>query len=336
MNKYIIYIDANVYLRFFDTASHKLKGLLKTVVELREYIFVSEQIREEVLRNKLNVAIHSFNTSYKALGMDHAAFPEHLEHESVKNLADWNRKRNKLMNEENLLKREYSNIVSHTLNQIVTSTDNVSKELDHIFSAAKAPSDEEMRFARLRKDCGNPPGKVGDPLGDQLSWEQLLGCYKDQTLWVVTNDSDYLSAYDKKTYLNPLLYRDLVKRSGRPDPPVYLFRSLPEALDDFRNKTEITIKSLPKTDEMKMIKIEEAELHLHPIIVRDLVVSSNINSIGYDPESSTLEVEFINSGTYQYYGVPEDIYLKLRSSASIGKFFHDHIKNGGFDYKLIK
>ena len=335
MKNNIIYIDANVYLRFYDTEIHKFKNLLKTVSELKNQILVTEQIRDEVLRNKLNVTIRSFSTNYKALGMDHAAFPEHLENEGADGLAVWNKKRRKLMDEEKLLRSEYNNIVSRTLTQIAISGDNVSKELDQIFSLARPPSFEEMERARLRKDRGNPPGKVSDPLGDQLSWEQLLTCYRGQSLWIVTNDSDYLSTYGAELYLNPLLYRDLVQISDKPDPPVYLFRSLPEALDDFRNKTGKTIKALPKASEMKKIIIEEMEVHLHPSIMRDSVDSSNIKSIGYDSESSTLEIEFSHGSTYQYCNVPEEIYLMLLKSASKGKFFHDSIKRGGYSYKRI-
>ena len=39
-------------------------------------------------------------------------------------------------------------------------------------------------------------------------------------------------------------------------------------------------------------------------MIRDLVASSNIASIGYDPDSETLEIEFTNGSIYQYFNIP--------------------------------
>ena len=60
---------------------------------------------------------------------------------------------------------------------------------------------------------------------------------------------------------------------------------------------------------------------------RTPVRSSNIRSVGYDPASRKLEVEFHSRGVYQYSGVPETIYQGLMRAASKGSYFHDHIKD---------
>ncbi len=59
---------------------------------------------------------------------------------------------------------------------------------------------------------------------------------------------------------------------------------------------------------------------------RETVNSSTVLSIGYEPTSNTLEVEFKNGGLYQYYNVPESIYQQLAASESKGKFLHVYIK----------
>jgi len=59
---------------------------------------------------------------------------------------------------------------------------------------------------------------------------------------------------------------------------------------------------------------------------RTPVRSSNIRSVGYDPASRTLEVEFHSGGLYQYSDVPENIYHGFIRAASKGSYFHDHIK----------
>lgn len=58
---------------------------------------------------------------------------------------------------------------------------------------------------------------------------------------------------------------------------------------------------------------------------RETVTSSTVLSIGYEPSTSTLEVEF-RSGIYQYYNVPEPIYQQLIEADSKGKFMHIYIK----------
>lgn len=60
---------------------------------------------------------------------------------------------------------------------------------------------------------------------------------------------------------------------------------------------------------------------------RSPVSSSNLVSIGYEPDSETLEVEFKTSGIYQYFNVPLFMYERLMLADSIGKFFNAEIKH---------
>jgi hypothetical protein len=62
-------------------------------------------------------------------------------------------------------------------------------------------------------------------------------------------------------------------------------------------------------------------------MVRTPVNSSNLRSVGYDPTTQTLEVEFLKSGTYQYFGVPFSAYTALMSAPSHGEYFSRHIRN---------
>lgn len=67
---------------------------------------------------------------------------------------------------------------------------------------------------------------------------------------------------------------------------------------------------------------------------RQQVFSSNIASIGYDPESETLEVEFLSGGVYQYFDVPESIHDELMNAGSHGGFLAHNIK-GRFRYERV-
>jgi hypothetical protein len=60
---------------------------------------------------------------------------------------------------------------------------------------------------------------------------------------------------------------------------------------------------------------------------RQLVSSSNLNSVGYETESAILEVSFRNGRTYQYYQVPVAVWQGLMSAYSKGRYFADYVKD---------
>lgn len=60
-------------------------------------------------------------------------------------------------------------------------------------------------------------------------------------------------------------------------------------------------------------------------ILRARVKSSNIHSVGYDKKENILQVQFLNGGIYEYYGVPENIFNELMNAESKGKFANRHI-----------
>lgn len=67
---------------------------------------------------------------------------------------------------------------------------------------------------------------------------------------------------------------------------------------------------------------------------RQAVTSSNIASIGYDANSQTLEVEFLNGGVYQYFDVPQHIYDGIMNADSHGQYLAQNIK-GAYRYSKV-
>ena len=67
---------------------------------------------------------------------------------------------------------------------------------------------------------------------------------------------------------------------------------------------------------------------------RNHVESSNIESIGYDLKSQTLEIEFLNGSIYQYFDVPQNIYQELIDADSHGKYLAANIK-GHYRYSKV-
>ncbi len=68
---------------------------------------------------------------------------------------------------------------------------------------------------------------------------------------------------------------------------------------------------------------------------RQPVTSSNLASIGYDGASTTLEVEFVQGGIYEYSGVPSEVHAGLMAAGSHGKYFHLHVKKAGYPYVKV-
>ncbi len=64
------------------------------------------------------------------------------------------------------------------------------------------------------------------------------------------------------------------------------------------------------------------------------VESSNVRSIGYDAQSMTLEVEFVNGNIYQYFDVPEALYQAFMAAESRGQFLNLNVK-GSYRYARL-
>jgi hypothetical protein len=59
---------------------------------------------------------------------------------------------------------------------------------------------------------------------------------------------------------------------------------------------------------------------------RTPVTSSSVASVGYDPNTMALEVEFRNGSVYQYFDVPETTYQDLMSASSVGTYLNQTIR----------
>lgn len=81
-----------------------------------------------------------------------------------------------------------------------------------------------------------------------------------------------------------------------------------------------------------------------PVIAMNVVKSSQIHSIGYDPASQTLAVRFKDRTTggptslYHYSGVTPANFDALKGAESIGSHFYKHIKphTGRFPYVCVE
>lgn len=66
----------------------------------------------------------------------------------------------------------------------------------------------------------------------------------------------------------------------------------------------------------------------------EYVDSSNIESIGFDPEASILQVQFKGGSIYQYENVPAEVFEEFKAADSKGTYLSRNIK-GIYAYTKI-
>ena len=266
----LLFIDANIYLRFYDTSFPDFKMLLNALIGLKDRIFITTQIVDEVTRNKAHVVQYTIEGYIQQAKLLRISVPEQLNEE----LKEWNKDRHeqtKIINQQNAQLRE---LLGEIFRKVAISEDEVSIKLNEIFLKAKSPGEEIIRLAKRRKEIGNPPGKPNDPLGDQISWELLLANVKTaKKIWVISNDSDFFVESDKQLFLNPLLYQEL--RKINESIQVKCFKKLSEGLLDYQKEQAVSVKDLPDKDTMQSISEAEEE-SITPTFNSELLNTSSL------------------------------------------------------------
>lgn len=254
----MLFIDANAYLEFYGSSKGTIKKLLPTIEEIKDEIFVSDQVVFEVKRNRVNIISNSLRDFLDKCKLNGISLPEHLEDDLEEEIAAWNKSFSGITKQVESRRNSLSQLVENTISKVQKGKDAVSNTLEMVFVNSASPTIDELTKARLRKEIGNPPGKQNDPLGDQISWEQLLSQFDGNTpLWIISSDNDYSSLIDKKRFLNAYLYDELCKAAGK-EVKVHIFESLAEGLKHYSDNRPEPVKELPSEDDLRQITSEEA------------------------------------------------------------------------------
>ena len=246
----VLFVDANQYLNLYRMIAGK--KLLATLQEQRGRIFVPRQVVYEVERNKLRVAAEFLSDILKN-SVTKMNIPDHLFNIREDEMAELRR----ATDETKATTERIESLAIETLHRISASLDDVSARLKTIFNNAVEETRDELERATERKLRGNPPGKNNDPLGDQISWEQVLNaCRKDAAmrLWVITRDRDYGTRYADKLFLNAFLRQEAA--AACPAIELYCFDDLLKGLQHFAANAGVEAKQLPTEEEAKDIEKE--------------------------------------------------------------------------------
>lgn len=182
-----LFIDTNVYLKFYHFSNDDLEELNKLQVLLdndKLELYLPEQVSNEFYRNRDNKLADALKT-FTGTKLE-SQFPqfckEYEEYERLKKIIrDFNHEK------QQLLKNVMSAIEDNSLKADQTIT--------ALFSKAKliTTSIELIEKARIRFDLGNPPGK-NKSYGDAINWEALLNAVESESdLYFIADDKDYFS-----------------------------------------------------------------------------------------------------------------------------------------------
>ncbi len=90
-----MFIDANVYLEFYVGERSKFREILKTLVNLKDEIFVGSQIVDEVRRNKVDVFLRHAKSFYDKFPTE-LNLPSFADDEDDAKVVAWKKKRTEL------------------------------------------------------------------------------------------------------------------------------------------------------------------------------------------------------------------------------------------------
>jgi len=223
-----IFIDANIFLNFYDFNDEDLKQLKKLVNLIDRggiLLYVTKQLKDEVERHrdsKVSNSFKRFKDSRCNLEMP-VICKTYQEYEVIKRLQEALDK-----NKTELANKLWADIENRTLkaDEIISALFGAGKFID---------SDPFISKARVRHVKGNPPGKKDNSYGDEINWETLIKEVPDNTDFVIiSKDGDYQSALNPDE-INSFLKNEWasIKKSK-----IYYFKNL----TTFFSKYKITIK----------------------------------------------------------------------------------------------
>jgi hypothetical protein len=254
----LLFIDANKYLDLYRTVTGR--DILATLSEQADHIFVTQQVVDEVIRNKINVTMLFLKDQFRNIPKAETyKVPDHLFGATETQSNNIRSQMKEIDEKIKGVNRQIRALAADIMKKVSLSTDEVSTALAPIFAKAVRPSAEHLQGAAERKRRGYPPGKPTDPIGDQVSWEQILAQFPGRKkLWVITKDTDYGCMYNDEGFFNQFLYDELRKVS--PDATVFLFDNIPSAIKHFTRITGVKAEKLLTPEQINKTKREEQAL----------------------------------------------------------------------------
>jgi hypothetical protein len=255
LEELVIFIDANCFLLLYEIA--RAEKLLDLMEACGDALLVTQQVADEVTRNKVVVAGRFLKAVAARMCSPNADIPDVLFGLSANERAALQERVQGLRTGTTEVQTILAAKASAALKSVVLSEDPISVRLAPIFDASVSATDEEMKFARVRRELGRAPGKPSCPLGDQINWEQILSRLENHgELWIVSKDGDYVLEQFGDCHLNASLAHDILATGKNVQVRVYC--NLLDALTEYNSAHPVPTTLPPSEEEATEIKEELA------------------------------------------------------------------------------
>lgn len=267
-----LFIDTNIYLKFYHFSNDDLEELRKLTVLIDESkieLLLPIQVINEFRRNReVKIADALTKINEEKLTNNFPIFcKEYAEFQEMKNAIS-----------------TYQTNKTKLIDKLKDSTENYNLKADlvinELFSKATRIDfdDKIIQKAKLRYNLGNPPGK-NNSYGDAINWENLLiEVNYNEDLYFLSDDKDYYSQIDNNKFNKYLeLEWKEIKNSK-----IYFYRSISNFFKDkypdiklaSELKKDIRINNLENSKETA-----EAQLNIIKLLNFEDFNSTQINSI---------------------------------------------------------
>lgn len=279
-----LFVDANIFLNFFREDMPKFHSLIEALEAMRSNLLVTERVAHEVRRNKVQVVDNTLQGFRKQLELPSIRVPSHLGGNADASLEALNSELSAAYHKVRDLKQRFTSYTNELLRQVARSEDATSLALERIFADAVAATGEQLALARERQAYGDPPGKPNDPLGDQVSWEQVLAQIRNGAeVWLVTSDRDYFDSVGDTNILNPVLAMDVKRIANAQVPKVFskLIDAVEAAREALKSEKEthspdVDAEAIRKEETAREEELRKSTSVLTPSVVSVLAALANI------------------------------------------------------------
>lgn len=296
-----VFIDANIFLDFYDLHHEDLESLdhLIKLVENEEIkLFTTPQVEREVSRHRstrLSDAYKKFKDSKASISMPVIcqAYPEYSQIRRIQKEIQ--------SIKSDLSKKLWSDIEEKTLKADTT--------LSKLFEISeKLDSDSLIDRAAVRYRMGNPPGKKKGGYGDEINWEALLkGVPGDNHFILISGDGDYRSNLNEEK-INQFLKEEWERKK---ESKIIFY----DSLTSFFQEQEIDIELRWEEEKNKLVqKLSESPnfATTHEVIEklskfnifeerqiigigRAAIVNSQVSWIAQDPDVNSFYSDYVLS-----------------------------------------
>lgn len=270
-----IFIDANIYLSFYETSPDALFELAKiaTVVERgTAVLWLPDQVKREFWKNRdssISVSLKTFQQQ-KGLGYVPCLIKEHSDFSALKELS-------------RTLDIKRAEIAKTVQNEVLQERTKADVEIRKLFSLASEIDTSGIIFQKAHERAlrHTPPGK-SDGLGDRLSWVALLEKLPERAeLHVISADNDFAGESDINEISPYLKFEWESKKNGR----VKLWKRLsqflaahfPDAATAIEMERNLMIEALRRSSSFSKTHEVIAEFtdisHLNPSLANRLALA---------------------------------------------------------------